>query len=339
MIDWLTLSLDIPEYLWDRANRYIANNWAVQKINQATGEVAWSAPCRESIRSDSHQIVVQVTGSRITISGSPARSMGQTNNVFGSSDLIECAKAHVRVARQHLPFPIPSAKVWRVQRVDVTHNYDFGSPAEVRQALGYLRQYDGGRYRLDTRRGDTVYWSPTSSLRKGKAYHKGPHLRHQIQKDQAKATDQEIALADRLLRLELTLGAEWWGRLRREGKRPWDVDLEQAYKDYWEGLIGKVEVVDMNELELIKQVKLKKGQITEGQALQAYRTWCLVKSIGHRETSESMARATWYLHKKILFAAGLSWGDLAAGQIIPFRRRSLVIGQPVQSWDELRRAA
>ena len=49
----------------------------------------------------------------------------------------------------------------------------------------------------------------------------------------------------------------------------------------------------------------------------------------------SMPKTTWYRHKKIFTDAELSWGDLATGQIVQFRRRALVLEQPVQSWDDL----
>jgi hypothetical protein len=70
--------------------------------------------------------------------------------------------------------------------------------------------------------------------------------------------------------------------------------------------------------------------------MAAYRTWCLVKAIGHREAAESMRKSTWYDHKKILNAAGLSWGDLATGQVVQLRRRALVLEKPVGSWAEVK---
>jgi hypothetical protein len=233
-----------------------------------------------------------------------------------------------------LAFPdwaLPAAKCWRITRVDVTQNYSFGSAAEVRQALAYLRQFDGGRYKLDTRRGETVYWSPGSQLRSGKAYHKGPHLVYQRRKGQAQVSDDEIAMADRLLRLELQLSGGWWGRRRRAGEKQWSVDLSAEFAGYWGGLIGSVEVTNMNELELLEGVSPSKGQ-----ALAAYRTWGLVKMLGHREASASMPQSTWYRHKKILFDAGLGWGDLATGTVVPFRRTALVLDRPVTSWAEVR---
>lgn len=338
MIDYLTLILDLSpyEHLWERVADYARSHWQIQKWNPVTGEVEWTQPARESVRSDTHQITIQVSHSRVKVSGSPARAMGASNNVFGSDDLVECARAHIRFVRRHLSqLALPGLPAWKIARADKTYNYEFGSAAEVRQALAYLAQFDGGRYKADTRRGETIYWSPGSTMRSGKAYHKGPHLRYQIGKSQATAAPWQVELADRLLRLELQLGSAWWNRRRKEpGFNQWRVDLDAEYRNYWAGLIGSVEVTEMNDLDMFKRVAP-----TEGQALAAYRTWCLIKAVGHREAMSSMPKATWYRHKKIFTDAGLSWGDLATGQVVQFRRRALVLEQPVQSWDELLRRA
>ncbi len=332
MIDWLTMHLDLPEHLWARCAAHARQNWQIQKICPATGELEWSAPCRESVRSDTHQVTIKVSASRITVSGSPARSMGLPNNVWGSDNLIQCGKAHLRLARKALPeIPLPGLGAWIISKVDVTENYVFGCAAEVRQALAYLRQFDGGRYKVDTRRGETVYWSVGSAMRSSKAYHKGPHLRMMVSTGKAQATAEELELAELLLRLEAMFGNEWWRRVRLSGVNQWTVDLAAAYLGYWSGLIGQVEVAEMGELEMIKRVAK-----TEGQALSAYRTWGLVKMLGHKEAAESMRRSTWFEHRKVLFDAGLSWGDLAAGNVVPIRRRLLVLERPVKSWEDVR---
>lgn len=333
MIDYLTLILDLKpyEHLWARVAAYARNHWQIQKVNPVTGEVEWSHPARESVRSDTHQIQIQVSASRVKVEGSPARAMGATNNVFGSDDLVFCARAHLRFLRRHLPeLALPGLRAWKIARVDKTYNYAFGSAGEVRQALAYLRQFDGGRYKCDTRRGETVYWSPGSALRSGAAYHKGPHLRSQMMEGKARADPWQVELADLILRLELRLKHEWWNRQRKAGRNQWRVDLDAEFQSYWAGLIGAVEVCEMSDLDLFKRVAE-----TEGQALAAYRTWCLIKAVGHRAAYDSMPRSTWYRHKKIMNDAGLSWGDLATGQIVQFRRRALILEEPVRSWEEL----
>lgn len=335
MLDWLTMVYDLPEHLWEPASRYIEKGWVVSKFCPSTGEYAWTSPCREVKRSDDAQVSVQLSGSRIVISGSPARSLGQPNNVFGSDDLAQCMRAHLRVARRAYPdLALPGPRLWRLTRVDVTHSFAFADLSQVRQALGYLRQFDAGRYRVDGRYGDTVYWSPGSRLRSGKAYAKGPHLQWLVEHRQAQASSEELLLARRLLRLELRLGAQWFREWRKHHKRLSELDLWEQFTAYWGQMIGKVEVAEVSERELI----VSAGP-TEGQGLAAFRTWCLIKAVGHLAAKDSMPARTWYRHVAIFKAAGLGWGDIATGQVVPFRRRALVLEAPVRSWEEVRRAA
>lgn len=297
------------------------------------GTLVWRKPMRESVRSDSHQITVEI-GHSLKIYGSPARAI-HANNVFGSGDPVLCALDMLSFASKHtgLSFPVEG---WDVTRMDVTLNYDLGGPAEVRQALNELRHAEGGHYQLRTA-AETVYWgSVRSALRAGKAYHKGPHLRYQLKRGQCVVDDQQLSMADRVLRLEMSLRSQFW---RERAGKPWhqfsESELEALHEDYFGKLIGTVEVKEMDNL----LQRFEEVAATPGQALSAYRTWSLIRSIGVREAQVSMPRATWYRHKKIMFDAGLAWSDLRAGNVIPLRRRPLVLGEPVRCWEDLRRAA
>ena len=294
----------------------------------ATGEIHWEQTCRASVRSDSHQVSVQVAG-EIEVCGSPARSAGLPHNVFGTDDLREAARSHLVAAQALLPFGLPSLDHWRITRLDVTFNYDLGSAAGVRQALAYLRQMDGGRYKVSSK-SESIYWSSGSPLRSANAYHKGPHLRFQVGRGQAVATDTEISLADRLLRLELKLGSMWWRRYRQFSFNQFDACIHDEFINYFGRLIGPVEVMEMSDLERIKQVVE-----TEGQALAVHRSWCVIRAVGHQSARESMPKRTWYRHVKILRLAGFSSVDISLGQVVPFRRRALVFERPVNAWSDM----
>ncbi len=86
-------------------------------------------------------------------------------------------------------------------------------------------------------------------------------------------------------------------------------------------------------------VQLEKVTPTKGRALAAHRTWALIKAIGYEQAKESMPQRTWYLHVAYLRQAGISQADLMTGNVIPFRRDTISLGAPVESWEELRRAA
>lgn len=360
VIDWLTLKCsraNVPVDTWQLLND---RSGRIRKID-ADGVVVWEMPSRESVRSDSHQVQVRVGGSdstgepQLEISGSPARVSG-SNNVFGSGNIRGCAIRMIDFVQHHVGGKL-SLKVenWRVTRIDVTLNYDLGSPAAVRQALLCLRHAEGGRYQVRTS-SESVYWGVNSRHRSAKAYHKGPHARYAMKQGSAYYTDEEIELADRLLRLELTLKSRFFaglgigkGLYEKDnlgwrfdgwvpGRRWFDLteqDLEELHMSFFDGVIGKgLEVVEMDGL----REALVKVAASEGQGLAAFRTWSLVRAVGMAEAQASMPRATWFRHRKLLFAAGLSWADLQASNVLPFRRRAISLGAPVRSWNELRAA-
>ena len=328
MIDWLTLKLPITALDGKARSVLEGQNGRLIKLSKE-GEIEWQTPAREVVRSDSHQIAVLVA-SFVELSGSPARVTGG-NNVFGCGDMRTCADAMMTFVEAQLGASLPhDPALWSVTRIDVTHNYDLGSAAEVRQALAYLRHSEGGRFQVRTS-SESVYFNAGSRHRSGKAYHKGAHARYQQKKGQALFNPLELDLADRLLRLELSLRSKWW----HECVTPWydftETQLDRLHADYFSNFIKEVEVVEMDRL----LESLEKVASSKGQALAAYRTWSLVKAIGMREAEASMPRRTWYRHRQILFEAGLRFADLQRSNVVPLRRKPILLGEPVRSWAEL----
>mgnify|MGYP000036724077 CR=1 FL=1 len=343
LLDSLTLKLPEEKIRDQKAlARYRASRPHLSRFVPSTGEIEWQVCCRESSRSDSHGVTVYA-GAELEISGSPSRSLGLPHNVFGTLDIQKAALAHIAAAEALLGVELPrDFAEYRVSRIDVTCNYHVGGPPEVRQHLAFLRQADGGRYKVASK-DETVYWSQGSRRRSGKAYAKAPHLRYQIGKRQATASALELEAMEGLLRLELKLGSKWW----HEAQKPWweftAADLLSEHEAYFRGLIGTGEVVDMVDVRaalegLVGRDDLFPGRVvTEGRVMAAHRTWCLIQAIGHQQAKASMRKATWYDHLKLFNAAGLAWGDIASGSISPIRRRPLILSQPIASLDELLR--
>ena len=334
MIDWLTLKLDAERFPPGLRERLQGLHHRLVAISK-DGEIMWDAPMREVIRSDSHQVTVHL-GHGLEISGSPARVL-YSSNVFGKGCPVECAKDMLQfVSRVIGVTALPQVvQQWRVTRWDLTQNYDLGSAAEVRQALSYLRLAEGGHLQVRTA-SESVYWGAGSRLRSGKAYHKGPHVRYQVKRNQVVMDAGDVSLCDRLLRLELSHRSQWF---RERAGKAWfefsEAELEVMHREYFGQVIGKIEVVEMDRLrdEFMRLAR------TPGRGLAAYDTWCRVRIQGVREVQDSMTRSRWYEHKQVMFAAGLTWADLRSGNVVPLRRRTIELGRPVRTWDELRRAA
>lgn len=354
LIDWITAYIDadkLPPKVWESLRRM---GDRIQRLNMATGEIEWETAAWDSIRSDSHSLVYQVGASCLRLQGSPARVVGTGCNVFGegpvsSLDLPGSLCRMVLRLSHHLGVALPlDPHFWNLTRADITANLLLPSLEHVREALSILRNCEGGRYRVSQQAGDTVYWSHRSRLRSGKAYAKGPHLEYQNRYNARKAakdkdyryreyTQEEIELANRLLRLELRLGSQWWRE--RTGQDHWtDVtpgQLAEEWEDYFGRMIGDAEMT--GDDKTIEQ-RIMAAAKTEGQGRAALCCWALIQSQGWQRARDLHSRPTWYRHLKVLHAAGLSDLDLSMGQVVPFRRR-IIETQMVTSWDELRRLA
>ena len=346
LIDWLTLRFPIDDRLGPVLHEKIIKAMGrVVSINPK-GEIQWEKiqPDWESIRSDSSGLFWSITAdgeSRryLTIGGSPASLDYNGINVFGSLNVGECANVLILFASRALGCVLPHWKLWDCRRMDITCNYDMGSPAQVKEALRSLLSTDAPRRRSnsDSRGGDTVYWNYTSDLQCGKAYHKGPQLRMKVRKGEIVLDEFFLALTDNLLRLELKLGARWFRRMIKDWRTLTPDSLLKIHQQYFDRLIGDkdVEVFDMENLLL----ELEKVAPTKGRALAAHRTWALIKTLGYSLAKDSMPRSTWNLHGKYLRAAGVSSADLCAGKILEFRKRQLVLDQPVTGWSQIRKTA
>lgn len=336
MIDWLTLK--VPGDQLPAAVRavFLDRQGCIVKLDPS-GAVEWETPARESIRSDSHQVSV-VLGGDLSVSGSPARVM-VSDNVFGSGDPQECARAMLAWVSAQVGVELPALDLWRCTRMDVTHSYDLRELSRVRVALMSLRHAEGGRYQLRTA-SESVYWSTGSALRSGKAYAKGPHMRYLVRKGTVSLSEADLCRADRLLRLELSLRSQWWRE--RSEKKWWEYtesELDVVHAEYFVPLIGEVKVTHMSDEKTMIEAAGKRLGRSDGQVRAAVGFWALIQSHGHSAAREMCAKTTYYRHMQILREAGLSWADIQARRVVPLRREPLVLSQPVRSWDELRRVA
>jgi len=349
LIDWLTLRFPLTSDLGQNLVSRIKDCMGVTVCVNSQGVEQWRKHNLDldRLRSDSEGIFWSITCDAdsqqyITVGASPSSLEHEGVNVFGSMDMEYCAQVLIRFSSVALEAVLPSWEKWQCRRVDITANYDMGSNAQVKQALRLLLSTDAPRRRTnsDKRGGDTVYWNPTSDLQAGKAYHKGAHLRMQQRKGNILLSDFTLRLADSLLRLELKLGSRWFRRFH-EACKDWQnmtrEELCKIHQDFFSKLIGSVDV-EVSDMGTLLQ-ELEKVAPTKGRALAAHRTFALIKTFGYTQVKDTMPKATFDKHCGFLRAAGISSADLCAGKVLELRKRSLVLDQPVLSWDDIRRAA
>ena len=330
LIDWMTLSTDASLLDPCTVMKLTGKQDRIMRISP-DGEIKWVMPCRTNIRSDSHQVTVRI-GSHLDIQGSPARTKGTRDNIFGEADPVNAFLDVVRFLTDVIEVPLPyDPRSWKLTRMDVTGNFDLGSLANVRQALNYLRHVEGGRYQVKTE-AETVYWSKSSRLRAGKAYAKGSHMRYLVNKGHVDLTQDQLSLVDRLLRLELRLGAQFWRERTNHRWYQWSSEqLYEQFVEYFGQFIGKVEVVEVDKL----LDQLMKVAPTPGMAKAAYRTWSLIRSDGLEKARELTGKSAWYRHKRLLQQCGVSWADFHHRALVPFRRKTIVLSDPIRSWEDL----
>lgn len=345
LIDWLTLRCPLA-CLGDAVISRLHDCMDTVTSCNSEGEVRWVKKHLdlEKFRSDSPGLfwTVQSDGKVdfLVAAGSPA-SLHFGVNVFGSLDVCSNSEVLRHAAQKALGVILPPLQVWQCRRMDITGNYALPDEGSVKQALRALLNTDGVRRKASShaRGGDSVYWSPTSDLRKGKAYHKGPHLRMMARRrDGYPVTSEQLNLSDRLLRLEHTLGARWFRRLQMEWLALTEAQLQGIYTDYFGPLVGGLEVKDMGRYEIVRLIQDKTG-CTEGLALSAFTTYRNIKADGFEETKASMGRRAWFNHLKLLRTAGFTDAQLCAGNVVPFQSVRIILAKPVACWDDLRRVA
>jgi II/X family phage/plasmid replication protein len=340
MIDWLTLHLDASLLSSDVRQFVLDNTDRIQKITPSTGEIHWESIARESLRSDSHQVTVSF-GSRLTIQGSPARVVS-LNNVFGSLDIKQCALDMIRFVSTHWSVLLPrDLSIWACTRIDINQNHDMGSLDQVLSVIDQLKYVKIGRQRSSTEE-TTAMWGKGSSLHNGKAYAKGPHCRMLHARKNAVFTESELQKADRLLRLEYSMRRALITRIYQQTGRRWhefDAEFLIAYHNsYFSKFISDLAVTDMdNVLDLVlANVGKGENQIpSEGRARAAYDCYCRCRTLGFHQAKESYPKSTWHKHLKYLSTVGIRAVDLQPINVVPLRRRSVVLDKPVSCWDDI----
>jgi hypothetical protein len=186
MIDTLALRIsadrfDPDDLCWMQRcqHKITASNWSGDVID-------WSILSGVKIPSWFDGFILRV-GSEIMLEGSP--KLYQGHNVSGSDDLLQAAEflvSHVfgRVLRLK---SFPPAADWLVRRVDVTYQFDFGSPAALSVWMDSAAGVQRGIRRATTDVSDplaidgygaarTLYRGKRSRYRTGKVYCKGSDL-------------------------------------------------------------------------------------------------------------------------------------------------------------------
>ena len=340
MIDWLSLRLDVslvPEALRLSMEKYSGKIMLIS----ADGEVKATRCSWESIRSDTHQIAFRI-GSYLEIQGSPAR-VGLRNNAFGSLDIRYCAEKMISFVLSQFGFlreTLPPLPEWGCTRIDITRNLCMASREEPAQALEALKYLPSGRQKVSFEP-DGVYIGKRSSHQTVKIYLKGRDAKRLHASKKAFYTEEELLLSEYLLRFELMLRSRKIQNLSKSFNRHWaeftPEFLLTCHDEFFSKYLSDAEIVDMNTLleKLIEAAK-SSGR-TEGAAKAAYGFYLLVKQHGLEVAKISTPKTTFHRHKKLLKDAGVAASDLVQSNVVPIRRKPILLCDAVCSWEDVKR--
>ena len=336
MIDWLSLSIDASFLSPEVRKICYENSDKLVKVS-STGELIYEVATAEWLRSDSNFVELRF-GSTLSVRGSPAR-VSSCNNVFGSLDIQECALSMIRfVSVYHQIFLPCNLRLWKCTRIDVTRNYDMGSLQSVLEAIELFKFVKVGRQTRSSYDTSTS-WGKGSSLHAGSAYAKGPQSRKLFSASKADFTAEQLRKADRLMRLEYSIRNLMIRRFRDSGLE-WHQFTPQflieLHTDYFSKFISNVEVLDMENILDLLMAQVGQGIPTERQATAAYDCYLRCREKGFQIAKQSYPKGTFSRHLKNLSTIGIGPADLQRNNVVPFRRRQIVLDQPVSSWDEIK---
>lgn len=342
MIDWLTCRLDGALLSENVRDEIRSNSSRILKIDSA-GKLEWEAAGREVIKSDSHQVVIRF-GTHLEIMGSPAR-VSSGNNVFGSLDIVDCWRKMVRFVQRHygIVFPLDQRQ-WKITRIDVTQNYDMGSLESVYQGIEALKVSKAGRQEAAPY-AHGVIWGRGSKYYNGKGYAKGPDLRRNVKRKKAFCTEEQLNLADRILRLEYSIRRQRMDELNDMGLKWWMLNPEWLVKEhekYFDKFLSNLEVTEVDEIfrKIMDSVGEGPDKIkTDAQAQQAYDCYLRCKQFGRHKAQAMYKKHSWYRQLKNLRLAGIKQIDLQLNNVVTLKARRLVLDQPVSCWADLKKAS
>jgi II/X family phage/plasmid replication protein len=339
LIDWLTLRTPISDIQENDLLALMPYFAKLQVTNALTDEIIKTKLVIDidAVRSDFAGMVWSISSNGCTkylnVGASPA-SLEHGSNLFGSFDYQYCKQVLLNHARKVLKGVMLFNDGWQCRRLDATQNYFLQSRYQVKDALHILRSSDGVRQKATVQAGDSVYWGYTSHYRSGKAYDKyaqALELNRKAEKAGKPAiyTIEQLEIMRSILRLELKLGRQFFDEHQDEAILTQEF-LQREHEEFFNKFIGNAEVTDMSTL----QKSLALVAPSEGQAKSAFSTYLMIKENGFEFTKDSMSRATFMRHKKMLLAAGLSESDLKTAKIIELRKRKINL-EPVYSWSHL----
>ncbi len=262
------------------------------------------------------------------LEGSAHKLMLGHNVAGGPEELLPTARYLVDALGANTDTELPDGSDWYLRRVDRAEAYDLGPDG----AVEYLRVLSQARYprrKMGHMQTESV-WTKNGRTTVVKAYNKGLEFAKHDARELRKhgwheLADQIQVLADGVIRTEVGI---------RDQKLDEDFGGKPRVRDVSDGYVagiatdaiakllregeGSMRIVRKHE-EVIDRL----GEVYSGRwPAVLLSTWMGLSALGEDRMRATMKRATFYLHRKMLADAGVSWlgadiGIVGGFQIVP----------------------
>jgi II/X family phage/plasmid replication protein len=308
----------------------LVNNWpetmARSGIRTATGEVEYLITKSELRGSYDHRMSVRVAEQfaaapasegaaqprMLQVEGSIHKAMLGHNLYGGPSSLLASAQWLVASLERNLGVELPPAASWLVHRVDYAEVFGVGSFEAAREYLLSIRGGDFRRRRAVTYSGQSVSWNGTVSG--FKIYHKGPEFaKHDRTRFLRFLDSLEIAAlqkqADGKVRCEVSAK-----RKLKDDFGGWP-RVDEVSDSYMPGLYDREVAAFLGQsqasMDIVRTHKAVSRRLIEVygsvRGNHLFGTWLQLAALGDAECRKSMARPSYYRHRKLLKDAAVTW--------------------------------
>ncbi len=285
------------------------------------GELLWELTTSELVGSFDHRLGFRIRTDQagrdcLELEGSVHKHLLGHNAFGGPLDAVSCGKYLVSALETSLRVDLGSADSWEVRRLDVALGFDLGSEDAVMERIAserFMVNSTTGRAKLSTY---NTGWSTTRS--NGGAYRL---------KCYAKGAEVHKHDSKRLKKIE---GFDYRGLLKQASKIiRYEVEFHSPAieKLTTHSRLGQLDSAHLHELAALKiggfmrenmaaSKRVRTSQSVEKRLREVhgerlgrvlYGTWLSLATNGEQWVRESMRRSTFYLQKKQLQDAGVSW--------------------------------
>jgi II/X family phage/plasmid replication protein len=249
----------------------------------------------------------------LVIEGSVHKAMMGHNIFGGACEFFPACSWFLDELSNRMSVELPSVALWRVLRVDIAEAYDLGSYEAVQEVIQGLNSAEYPRRKVVRFGSESLHSAGRTST--VKAYHKGPEFSKHDRKRLSLYLDPPDLFrlqsqANDILRLETSIKTK---KLVDDfGSKPFITEVSTSYlEQVHDTEVARLLSEGKTDMDTVRNNKAVMTRLQETYnpelASRLFGTWLSLAALGEDGVKKSIKRSTFYLHKKQLQEAGVSW--------------------------------